>query len=403
MTQTKKPAPLGDLLAQSGLLPSNSIAATAKSFVESGLPLGKALVLTGHLTDRQMRLALDIQSLVNEDLMPFEVGAKVLSIASKEGTTLDEAFVRAGFAQPADVQTNRLGQLLLDAGVISKDELEECLETNARTALPLGHVLSLLAIVSTAIINTALASQQFIRERSLDRAVAIEAIKAALKREQKLKPMSSRGYARAVVKRTLMLGELLTQANKITEQQLVEALYQSIIKAKFVGETLTESFLIEPQIVIAAVALQEMLDNRTFKPAWAIAAISALKENYSIARSVAEIAISKSQKNMSVLLIEVLLVADLLRLADIPKEVQEMLKDDNHNQALLAARILVDAELVSESAMTSALRCVHLMEENFLDLEQSIIAMDLAVRKGWTIDRAIHELGWIACTRLHTF
>jgi hypothetical protein len=403
MTEKTKPVRLGDLLAEAGLMPSDYITTTSRTFEERGLPLGKALVLSGHLTDQQMRLALDVQSLVNEDLMTYKQAIDVLTLACREGISLAEAFKRSGFIEPTDIQTNRLGQLLLDAGVVTQKELDDCLQTNIRTALPLGHIIPARGFASHALVSTALAAQQFIRDMTLDRPTAIRAIKAAHDRELKLGHNSSnQSVPRPAVKRSLMIGELLTSAGIISEQQLLEALHRSLLRGRFVGETLVESGFVDAQLLRAVIDLQEMLDNRTFKPSWAVETILLmLNKKCSLAKAVAELGMNKIRQNKSVALIEVLVVSDLLRFSEIPGEATQLLKDDDNNRALDIAKILVAQELVSENAMISALRCVYLMDENVLDLEQTIMAIDLALRKKVTIDQAIHEFGWMSCTRIH--
>ncbi len=401
MTAERKQVRVGDLLAQAGVIPSEYIATALQTYEERGLPIGKALVLSGHLTEQQLRTALEVQSLVNDGLMPVEIAVDVLTIAHRENIPLSEAFKRSGFVQPEDVQTNKLGQLLVDAGVVNKKQLEESLHTNIRTGLPLGHIFCFRGFVSQALVSAALMAQQFIRRGVLDRNSAIKALKAAFQREHKLEQLPiNRGYQRLAMKPSLKIGELFTQSRIITEQQLLDALHRSLAKGKFVGEILVELGFIDKTVVAASIELQEMLDNGTFRGGWAAEAILLVRtKQQPLPKVVAEIGAFKSRQNQAVALIELLTLAGVLQVTRIPGDVQGMLKD-NFNQASEVSRILLDNKQVAPDVLICALRCVFLMEEKLLNLHQAIMAMDFAMRKTLTIDQAIHELGWTTRTRL---
>jgi hypothetical protein len=404
MSAERKQVRVGDLLAQAGIIPSEYITTALQTFEERGLPIGKALVLSGHLTDQQLRTALEVQSLVNDGLMPVEIAVDVLAIAHRENLPLAEAFKRSGFVQPEDVQTNKLGQLLVDAGVVNKKQLEESLHTNIRTGLPLGHIFCFRGFVSQALVSTALVAQQFIRRGVIDRNSAIKALKAAFQREHKLEQVPiNRGYQRLAMKPSLKIGELLTQARIITEQQLLDALHRSLLKGKFIGEILIELGFVDKNVVQASIELQEMLDNGTFRGGWAAEAILLVRtKNAPLPKVVAELGAFKSRQNKAVPLIELLTLAGVLQVTKVPGDVQGMLKD-SFNQASEVSAILLENNLVSADLLICALRCVFLMEEKLLNLHQAIMAMDFAVRKSMTIDQAIYELGWTVRTRLREF
>ena len=401
MSGDRKQVRVGDLLAQAGIIPSEYITHALQTFEERGLPIGKALILSGHLTEQQLRTALEVQSLVNDGLMPVEIAIDILTIAHRENIPLSEAFKRSGFVQPEDVQTNKLGQLLVDAGVVNKKQLEESLHTNIRTGLPLGHIFCFRGFVSQALVSTALIAQQFIRRGVLDRNSAIKALKAAFQREHKLEQVPiNRGYQRLAMKPSLKLGELLTQARVISEQQLLDSLHRSLVKGKFIGEILVELGFVEKQVVQAAIELQEMLDNGTFRGGWAPEAVLIVRtKNLPLDRVVAELGVFKSRQNKAIPLIELLTLSGALSVMQIPSEVQVMLKD-NFNQASEVCSILLEDKLVGQQLLTNALRCVFLMEEKLLNLHQSIMAIDFASRKNMSVDQAIYELGWTSRTRL---
>ncbi len=402
MSETRKQIRIGELIAQTGILPSEYMSNALSTFEERGLPIGKALIHSGYLTDQQLRMALDMQALVNDGLLPCQLAVDVLVIAYREGLPLAEAFKQSGFVQPADLQTNKLGQLLIDAGTINKKQLEESLQMGQRTGLPLGHVLSCRGFVSQMLVGTALAAQYFVRGGMLDRPTAIRALKAAYQRELKFQQAPvNRGYQRLVMNRSMKLGELLIEAGLIAEEQMLEALHASFLKAKFVGEIFIERGFVDKEIVLAAVDLQEMLDNGTFKAAWAPEAILSMRnKNLSLSRAVAEIGAFKSRKNQAVMLIELLALTGLVPIAQLPPDLKGTLQNATYNQAADVSDMLLERGLLSEHALICALRCIYLIDEQLINLRQAIMAIEFAAQKKLTVDEAICEFGWTTRTRL---
>ena len=125
MVETRQHVRIGDLLMQAGILSSDYIKNALHNFEEKGLPIGKVLVLSGYLSEQQLRTALEVQSLVNDGIVPLDVAIQVLQIAHRERISLPDAFQKSGVIQPEDQQTNKLGQLLVSANIISAKQLDD--------------------------------------------------------------------------------------------------------------------------------------------------------------------------------------------------------------------------------------------------------------------------------------
>ncbi|CAN5443678.1 hypothetical protein BH10CYA1_BH10CYA1_44250 [soil metagenome] len=392
---------IGDLLMQSGILTSDYIRDALHNFEQRGLPIGKVLVMSGYLTEPQLRTALEVQSLVNDGLLPLEVGLAVLQIAHRDKIPLAEALQSSGFVQPEDQATNKLGQLLVGAMVVTNKELDEALQTNIRTGLPLGHIFCFRGFVSQQLINTALLAQQLIRRGMIDREQAILGMRAASEREKRLeKAEINRGFVRLQMKPTLKLGELFMEANIISETALLDALNRSLSIGAFVGEVFVELSLAPQNVVSAGVEIQEMLDNGTLTGAHGAEALMMVrKDSTPLYKTVAEVAVFGQRKNKAVDLMEILTSSGQVTLINVPGEIQERL-DLSYNQASDVCKLLLQHNLVNEKAMYSALRSVYLIDQKIINLQQSIMALDFSLRANLTLDEAIFQLGWTQRTRL---
>jgi hypothetical protein len=403
MAEDPKQVRVGELLMQAGILTSDYIKNALHNFEQRGLPIGKVLVMSGYLSEQQLRTALEVQSLINDGLLPVDVAVQVLQIAHRDKVPLAEAFQNSGFVQPEDQQTNKLGQLLVGAGIVNSKELDDALQTNIRTGLPLGHIFCFRGMVSPALIWTALLAQQLIRRGMISREIAINALKTAYDRELTLEKLPvNRGFMRMPMKPSLRLGELLVQAHVISEGQLIDCLHRSLAAAKFLGELLVETKLVTQLVVDAALDIQEMLDNGTLKPAQANEVILAVRaRDIPLYQAVAEVGAFRPRSNKAVLLMDVLTSSGSITLTQVPREIQECL-EVNYNQAADVAKLLLQHKMVEENKLYGALRCVYLIDEKILNMQQAIMALDFSQRAGWTIDQAMIELGWTTRTRLRS-
>jgi hypothetical protein len=403
MSDQVKQVRIGDLLMQSGILSSDYIKHALANFEQRGLPIGKVLVMSGYLTEQQLRTAIEVQSLVNDGLLPLDAATQVLQIAHKQSVPLAEAFQRSGFVQPEDQQTNKLGQLLVAAEVVSAQQLEESLQTNIRTGLPLGHILCFRGFVSQSLIYTALLAQNMIRRGMIDRNSAIKALAVAHGREIGLEGLPvNRGYQRMPMKPSLRMGELLVKARILTESQSTEGQHRSLAQCKFFGEILVEAGAVTQSCVEATIDVQEMLDNGTLQEAHATEALLLVRaKEMPLARAVAEVGTFRSRANKAVDLMQILTSCGAIVLTQVPRDIQERL-EVNYNQVAEVANSISQGQMTGDGVLYGALRCVYLIDEKILNMQQAIMALDFASKLNLSVDEAMLELGWTVRTRLRS-
>jgi len=394
---------IGDLLMFSGLVSSEFIQTALRNFEEKGLPLGKVLTLSGYITEAQLRCALDVQALVNERQLPLDVGVKVLTLAYKESVPLAEAFERSGVVQPEDHLSNKLGQLVLDAQVVDLPILENALEVNPRTGLPLGHILCYRSIISQQLLETALLGQQLIRRGSISREQCVKAISQAHLREKALTQLPHNiGFKKSMLRNSPRIGELLFEAELIGDSQLLESLQNSLATGRPSGECMKDVCGMDPVYITATVELQEMIDNGMLTTPLAIDTFVRMKEFGSgFLRALAEASVSRIVLNPSRRLLELLNETGSysIEIAKLPAEILERV-EVHYNQSIEVCRALVAANIVDQHAIYSGLRLVYLLEEELLTEEQALLALDMACTTPLPVDEAIFRLGWKKRTRL---
>lgn len=399
MTQETPHIRLGELLKEAEILTSDFIKEALSQYEEQGLPLGKVLVISGYLSDFQLRNTLDLQYMVNDGLLPMAQAIKVLKIAHKEDCSLADAFEKSGIIQPEEQETNKLGQLLVESKVITNEELDDCLSSSNRTSLPLGHILCHRTLVSQPLINKALLVQQLIRRGQIMRKQGITAIEEGAAREVKFTKLEiNKTFKRLPLKNTPLLGDLLIQTNICTERQVRDSLLASVAHCTTFGDALVQSKQVSDYFVSEAIVIQEMMDNSTLELEQAKEALIEMRAHrVSAIQAAAEACTYRMRLNQSKLLIDLLCQTGTLDVLKLPSDVQER-ADVNYNQVSYVCKAL--KPLIGEKGLFSALRCVDLINRKTITHEKAIVAIEFANKSGMDIEQALYMLGVTERTRL---
>ncbi|MGH9548932.1 MAG: hypothetical protein ACRD3W_06130, partial [Terriglobales bacterium] len=94
--QTNKDMKLGELLRALGAVEPADLTETVKLAVQVGLPLGRALVLSGHLNEDELDAALEVQALMKSGNLALTVANKAFSMV-RAGAPLQDALEKAGW------------------------------------------------------------------------------------------------------------------------------------------------------------------------------------------------------------------------------------------------------------------------------------------------------------------
>ena len=93
-----------------------------------------------------------------------------------EGIFLEEALKEAGFT-PRAGETDKLGDLLVDAGVLTKEHVDELLRISKERQMPLGHAIAESRCVARSVVVAALKAQRLVREGQTTHENAVYEIK----------------------------------------------------------------------------------------------------------------------------------------------------------------------------------------------------------------------------------
>lgn len=393
-----KPVKLGELLISVGVLKPQELSEAIQVAGETGLPIGRVLIMSGYLTDHELQCAVQAQSMIKDRLIDVDLAIRALAIISEEGTSLDEALKRLGWVSARKQPTARLGEILLGAELVSQEQLNDALRTSHETGLPLGRVLVLTQAVSDEILSAALTAQVLVRDEKISLEQATQGLKSAKRRRVSIEvSLMDYGFYRPPNRQTVKLGELLVFSGLVNEGDVMNALELGLSREMPVGQVLVESGFINKTVLECALKFQEMVANGTLN---ALQASEALRQvatrGMSIAQAVAELGLLKSEPSDTIKLGEILKAAGVITDDDIRRAVEL----SSRNSALIGKMLLVTG-MIDESMLHASLRCQFLLREGFLNMEQAIVALSHCQRNRVSFDDALQELGWTVNTRMN--
>lgn len=382
---------IGDLLMKAGLITLAQLADAIPIAKRTGLPVGRVLVGSGILDERNLQAALNAQSLIRDGFLNIEMAEKALKTVAQENIELDDALKREGWRSEYFELTNKLGQLLFDSGLVSKGVVEEALQTCFTTGLPLGRILVLKGALSESLAYAALSAQILIRDGKLTRNRAVHSLRTTAERQAGESSKDHQAMLRFHPTQTVRLGELLALAGLVTELDLLSAVERGLVDDMPIGQVLLSGKFVSEKNLECALKLQEMVSGRHLSPMQAAETLRLMQvKDVPLASALAEIIEAAEAQSMSID------VAELIRLMGLvsQKKVQDAIERAAKTQKTVEDVLLADAD-VDQEQIDVVSKCKQLVSRGRLTVEQAVFAMHCWV---WSnredFDRVLEKLGW---------
>ncbi len=258
---------VGDLLVKAGVIERSDLADALPISLKTALPVGRILISNGSLKEQTLQAALFAQSLVRDCLLSEDIAAQALNLLHTKQITLEEALAKLGWRSEAYELTNRLGQLFLDAEIITEQELASGLEGFYTAGLPLARVLVIQGVINNNIAFSALTAQKLVRDGLISREQAIDALRSAAANETTIEEsLSIHGYLQLYPQNTIRLGELLVLAGLTTEAELLENVERSLNYEEYIGETFVHTGKLPKDLLECALELQKLSTKNLIEP-----------------------------------------------------------------------------------------------------------------------------------------
>lgn len=382
------PIRLGDLLTGAGLLKPEDLRQAMVIAKNQALPVGRVLIMSGFIVEPHLQAAVQAQSMLKDGIIDLETALGSLRIISQEDVQLDQALSKMGWSQAPTQTANKLGDLLIDAGIIEASQLEMALLQVSTNHLPLGRVLVINRMITEQLLASALNAQILVRDRRVTREQAISSLRAAKERQLPLEqtlPDAMPGTE------TVRLGELLVMGKLLDEEKLMQAVELGLINEQPIGQVLVQNNMVTEAVLQSALAIQGMVARGRLQKKLCGQVLQLVnQENLSV-----EAAVEKVQPTPQAPPPTNLPLYQFLQLAGVigAREIEEALKVGSRDSRLMGQMLMMIGAL-DQNLFNIALNCIELMAKGVLKTEQAIIALGICWKSQATLEEAFKQLGW---------
>lgn len=360
-TSSLIPLRLGGLLISAGFIRPDHMAAALSQARQFNLKVGDLLVAAHLITDADLQCALEIQQLIKNGTIPVETGTLALKETRQQNCGVSSALAKFGYKQEAAIQTTDLTSILLDAGVITKEQVEQASWNAAKNQLTLGRNLVLAGALSPSVLVSALNALVLLRAQTVTRQEAIQAL--ALSNKEKIPIEDILVDAARISPNHVRFGELLTSANLLSESDAMIAVENGLLSQKPVGQVMLSTNMVSPLVLEACVKLQIMILSGSVSKVQAFELLRQVAtQRVGLETCLAEMSYLKSR------VLELLVGSGLVTEA----HVQMVLGYNPELESDLIKGLLAH-EVITQDMFRSGVRCVYAINDGSRTIDEMVL------------------------------
>jgi tetratricopeptide (TPR) repeat protein len=386
---------IGDLLVKAGVISQSKLDEAIKLSGAKHLQLGQMLIMSGAINAAQLQAAVDTQSLVRDRTIDLNEALKVLKQACKSGQSISDVIASAQTKQSGS--TNKLGEVLLEAGLINADQFSKAMQRSLATGLPLGRILVLNNTLADSVLSLALDLQVRIRDEMITRLEAIDALRSAAGIEGDELPDPNRvAQAQAALKAPrkhgVRIGEMFVRAGLLTETDVMNALETGLATDQLIGQVLVGQGFITEQILEAALGLQKMVDSNHLEVDKAVDTLSMIQsQGITYDEAVESLHIVETSTTETISFDHMLVLARVLTESEIADAFHAAME-----QAKIVGQILMMTGHIEKNTLKAALRAHFLLQKGVISQDDAVVGLDYCMHNSnkLSFDGALQELGW---------
>lgn len=168
---------LTSLLLDAGMINNEQLGRALTRAADSGMQMGRILVLNRDLSSWMMLAALNAQILVRDGKITKEDAIQGLQAVGRRRVSIEQALFELGLYREPVGQTVRIGELCMMAGFMSESDMLECLEIEIVKEKQFGQILLEQGHVTHALLESAVYLQDMVSNDTLRAYQAAEALK----------------------------------------------------------------------------------------------------------------------------------------------------------------------------------------------------------------------------------
>jgi hypothetical protein len=381
----------GELLVRLSLVSERDLNDALQVAPQFGLPLGRTLVLSGRISESELQLAVELQPLIGQNICSLERAKEAAKLVRGKGLLPAEALKTIGVQGSTDKAT--LGSLLVDAGFISAEQVDNAQKISYETGMRLGRVLILNNLISHSLLTQALDLQGMVRQGRMSLPQAVEMLVASGPKHASpanISPnislrLEAHGLSPSPAKKQVRFGEFLVMSGLASENEILNAMETSLSKQLSLGEAIVALGLISQSLFKKAESLHEQVSQGE------VTLKQATDEIYRLIhgdKSGSKVGGADTDSLPSPVLGELLKMTGFVNDTDITEAIEL-----SSRYPALIGKMLVVSGAIDEATLIASLRCQYLLKHRYLGVDQAVQALQYTRKNKVSFDDAMEELG----------
>jgi tetratricopeptide (TPR) repeat protein len=283
----------------------------------------------------------------------------------------------------------RLGELIVELGLIKSEDLDYVLSIASETSLPVGRVLVMSNYVTEVELKNVLRCQTLLKEGLIQFEQGKKAIELTTRHKLDLDEALYRiGWNPAASDQITLLGDLMVDANFITQEQLQKALEQQAKTRLPLGRILVLAGVISEALLTTAVNAQLLVREKKLTRPQAIESLKHAKNRQVQPENrVTEKGFYELPKRAAPRLGELLTAGGIISENELINSLETSLVERKP-----IGQVLIEHGVITRDMLESALQIQRMIAESRISLPQAKAAL-LNVRKGKSLEEALQEAG----------
>ncbi len=386
------PKRIGELLVAANVIRPEVLMEALQIAKKSTTPLGRVLMSIGEISESDLQVAIEVQSLLREGVIANDFGIKALNLACKSKIPLEEAFRRLGWQPPQreSMSSNELGELLQAAGVVTSERMEEAVRQSHENNLPVGVVWCSIVQFLQRFWASALTAQVLLRDGKISREQAVEGLRSASRKQQTIEESLQQVGAYKPGKESVRVGDLLTSAGIVTEGDKITAVEVGLESHRQIGDVLVQSGMISNTTLEESLKLQDLVAQGHLTAAQAAEILRTAHTQGVTVRAVLEEKLARKEQ-----IDKTNTVVEFLQLSGILTE-NDMIKAKNLSQQLSVSlgEVLISTQMVDQRLIDAAIQSQDLVKDEILRPEQVARVLQMCARTGPEFHEALKQVAW---------
>lgn len=264
---------LTKLLLSANVINNEQYSRTMIKVRSSSMMLGQALVVDGLISTAGLLAALDAVLVMEESKLLEADAITALRYAYKKNISFEQALFELGTFIPPDAKTIRIGEFFVMAGLITKEDLAECVEIQLFKQKQISQILHERGLASQEHLQAAVQLLTAVSHNTMKPHQAASALAKVCAQGKDIYEAMAELQTKKEEPNT-RVGDMLVDAG-ILERAVVEEIIQNQTQEKTesamkVGAALMRQRLIGEQILHAALRLQTSVRLGYLPRDWAI-------------------------------------------------------------------------------------------------------------------------------------